>query len=209
MNIKSPISNNSIYVPCVMTSFLSVPQKLFTVNPDTERALVFPAVNSFSRFCLHTLVKDSYPELTTFSVGTEKDRRPVVCHQSTVAMHALKANDFVINVSSKNNAIPKIIENSTENMIQTKNDENSGRNNNDNNSSNGGRSRKRPGKTILQGVLDNRKSPKSQIYLTFSWVSSYGNLDTRSFVTGTNSDGFRGLPVINILTSLMNTQMSH
>jgi len=84
-----------------MTSFFIRPQKLFTINPNTERALVFPAVNSFSRFCLHSLVKDSYPELTTFSVGTEKERRPVVCHQSTVAMHALKADNFVNNVSMK------------------------------------------------------------------------------------------------------------
>ncbi len=42
-----------------------------------------------------------------------------------------------------------VIQNSTENMIQAKNDENSGRNNNDNNTSNGGKSRKRPGKMIL------------------------------------------------------------
>jgi hypothetical protein len=129
----------------MMTSFFIPPlQKLFTINPDTDRALVFPAVNSFSRFCLHSLVKDSYPELTTFSVGTEKERRPVVCHQSTVAMHALKANDFVNN-GSKNNASPTIIQNSTTNLIETKNNENSGRNNNDNNTSNNGRSRKRPG----------------------------------------------------------------
>ena len=53
---------------------------------------MFPSINSFSRLCLHSLVKDNYPDLTTFSVGAEKERRPVVCHQRTVAEYALENN---------------------------------------------------------------------------------------------------------------------
>ena len=53
---------------------------------------MFPSINSFSRLCLHALVKDNYPDLTTFSVGAEKERRPVVCHQRTVAEYALENN---------------------------------------------------------------------------------------------------------------------
>ena len=53
---------------------------------------MFPSINSFSRLCLHALVKDNYPDLTTFSVGVEKERRPVVCHQRTVAEYALENN---------------------------------------------------------------------------------------------------------------------
>jgi hypothetical protein len=63
---------------------------LFSRSADLQKALLFPSLNSFSRFCLHSLVKDSYPDLTTFSVGAEKERRPVVCHQATVADQALR-----------------------------------------------------------------------------------------------------------------------
>ena len=53
---------------------------------------MFPSINSFSRLCLHALVKDNYPDLTTYSVGFEKERRPVVCHQRTDAEYALENN---------------------------------------------------------------------------------------------------------------------
>lgn len=101
---------------------------LFTNHPDKQRALVFPPVNSFSRFCLHNLVKDNYPELTTFSVGSDKERRPVVCNQMTVAQWTLK-NDVRKVLPPSGNSSPEILDRSSnqENVeisIEKNNEEN-------------------------------------------------------------------------------------
>lgn len=53
--------------------------------------LVFPCINSFARLKLHELAKESYPELLSFSVGIEPERRPVICRQQLVAEWTLKS----------------------------------------------------------------------------------------------------------------------
>ena len=52
---------------------MSLFQKLFRVNQDRRRALVFPAVSSTSRICLTSVVNDAYPDLTTFDVGDDTE----------------------------------------------------------------------------------------------------------------------------------------
>jgi hypothetical protein len=55
--------------------------RLFSTHPNHYRALLFPPLNSFSRLCLHNLVKDNFPDLTSFSVGADSERRTVVGYQ--------------------------------------------------------------------------------------------------------------------------------
>ena len=65
--------------------------RLFSSHPNHQRALLFPPLNSFNRFCLHNLVKENYPDvLTSFSVGEDKERRTVVAHQDAVAHQVLQ-----------------------------------------------------------------------------------------------------------------------
>jgi len=53
--------------------------------------LLFPCINSYSRLKLHELTKEKYPELTSFSVGVEPDRRPIICRQQLIANWTLKS----------------------------------------------------------------------------------------------------------------------
>ena len=53
--------------------------------------LIFPCVNSYSRLKLHEVTKEKYPQLTSFSVGVEPDRRPIICRQKLIADWTLKS----------------------------------------------------------------------------------------------------------------------
>ena len=53
--------------------------------------LLFPCINSYSRLKLHEVTKEKYPELTSFSVGVEPDRRPIICRQQLIADWTLKS----------------------------------------------------------------------------------------------------------------------
>ena len=88
---KSKSKSNCIFWN-VTTNILYF-QKLFITNPNTQRALVFPTVNTTSTTCLHNLLKENYQNLTTFLVGAENEQRPVVSHLQTVSDQALK-NSF-------------------------------------------------------------------------------------------------------------------
>lgn len=77
---------------------------------------MFPPLNSFGRFCLHSLVKDHYQQLTSFSVGEDKERRTVVCHQAVVAEHALQ------NAHHTSLGLPKIQSESTSIVQNVEND---------------------------------------------------------------------------------------
>ena len=53
--------------------------------------LIFPCINSYSRLKLHEVTKEKYPQLTSFSVGVEPDRRPIICRQKLIADWTLKS----------------------------------------------------------------------------------------------------------------------
>ena len=53
--------------------------------------LLFPCTNSYSRLKLHEVTKEKYPQLTSFSVGVEPDRRPIICRQKLIADWTLKS----------------------------------------------------------------------------------------------------------------------
>ena len=53
--------------------------------------LLFPCINSYSRLKLHEVTKEKYPQLTSFSVGVEPDRRPIICRQKLIADWTLKS----------------------------------------------------------------------------------------------------------------------
>merc|ERR1719232_179385 len=53
--------------------------------------LLFPCINSYSRLKLHEVTKEKYPELTSFSVGIEPERRPIICRQQLIANWTLKS----------------------------------------------------------------------------------------------------------------------
>ena len=53
--------------------------------------LIFPCINSYSRLRLHEVTKEKYPQLTSFSVGVEPDRRPIICRQKLIADWTLKS----------------------------------------------------------------------------------------------------------------------
>lgn len=52
--------------------------------------LVFPPINSFMRLKLHELTKEKYSTLASFSVGSDEERRPVICRQQILAEWTLK-----------------------------------------------------------------------------------------------------------------------
>lgn len=115
---------------------LLILQKLFRVNQDRRRALVFPAVNATSRLCLTTVVNDAYPDLTTFDVGDDTDSRAVVCRQDSVVVK----RDTDVDVENDRNA------------------ENSRRNADDKSSS---RKQRRPDRAVYVPPGSNRRSGQS------------------------------------------------
>ena len=115
---------------------MSLFQKLFRVNQDRRRALVFPAVSSTSRLCLTSVVNDAYPDLTTFDVGDDKDSRAVVCRQDSVIVR----RDVDVDVENDRN-----VENSRRNI--------------DDKTSN--RRQRRPDRAVYVPPVSNRKSGQS------------------------------------------------
>ncbi|XP_074100447.1 uncharacterized protein LOC141528339 isoform X1 [Cotesia typhae] len=52
---------------------------LFAKNNTRKRVLLFPPVNNYRRFIIHSIVQDNFQELSTFSIGQGYERRTVVC----------------------------------------------------------------------------------------------------------------------------------
>ena len=68
---------------------------------------VFPCINSYSRLKLHEVTKEKFPELTSFSVGEEPERRPVICKQQLIADWTLKSLVEPVAVLPEKNSITK------------------------------------------------------------------------------------------------------
>ena len=132
---------------------------MFITNPNTQRALVFPTVNTSSSTCLLNLLKDDYQNLTTFLVGPENEQRPVVSHLQTVSDQALKTSfEKSLNLERKD---------SLELLIIDKNEENCDLNNYDSLSNRGkARIQKRPDRAVYVPPRSNRRpdsGPQTQV----------------------------------------------
>lgn len=77
---------------------------LYVATSDSKRHLIllFPAINSYTRLRLHETVRGEYPLLTSFSVGTEPNRVPIVSRQDSIA--AWTASQAVVVVSEPEKA---------------------------------------------------------------------------------------------------------
>merc|ERR550519_545495 len=62
-------------------------------SESVARVLVFPPVNNYHRFLIHKVVEEGFPQLATFSVGVEANRRTIITFQK----HLL---DFTLGLSS-------------------------------------------------------------------------------------------------------------
>ncbi|XP_008545802.1 R3H and coiled-coil domain-containing protein 1 [Microplitis demolitor] len=70
---------------------------LFAKNTTHKRVIIFPPVNNYRRFLIHSIVQDNFKDLSTFSIGQGYDRRTVVCFKSDLI------RDFKLNgVQSSN-----------------------------------------------------------------------------------------------------------
>ncbi len=61
------------------------------------RVLIFPPVNNYYRLLIHKTVEEEFPDLSSFSIGADEERRTVVCQELTLLRYTTK-NTTCINI---------------------------------------------------------------------------------------------------------------
>ena len=79
---------------------------LLSTQDCLSSVLLFPCINSYSRLKLHEVTKEKYPELTSFSVGVNPDRRPIICRQQLIADWTLSSLSSAPPVASPSTSVP-------------------------------------------------------------------------------------------------------
>jgi len=85
MSIESALSAVAAENPHSLSACLKKDLDTFMKeSQSTDRALIFPPLNNYFRFLIHKNIQEEYPELATFSVGVDSERRCVTCFQAHI-----------------------------------------------------------------------------------------------------------------------------